>query len=160
MYSLTIFKPVSDYLTHRWSKNRLPHRKNFKPALFFSTGHYEYWINGSRYQLENGHYLFQVNYDNMNYNEIRINLCGTKEYLTNHNLHNEDGPAVILPNGTLEWWFHDVRHRNYELPAIEYPNGDCEYWRNGKRHRLDGPAVVIGNKQYWFHFGEFIKCTV
>ena len=27
-------------------------------------------------------------------------------YLKNYKLHRTDGPAVILPDGTKEWWIH------------------------------------------------------
>ena len=63
-------------------------------------------------------------------------------------------------NGTKEYycWYGKLSKENG--PAVVYANGDVEYWYFGYRHRIDGPAVIIGNKQYWFHFGEFIKCTV
>lgn len=42
-------------------------------------------------------------------------------------LHREDGPAVV------------------------YPSGSCEWYQNGLRHRVDGPAVVYPNSQkFWF----------
>ncbi|MEI8270109.1 MAG: hypothetical protein WCG45_01955 [bacterium] len=53
-------------------------------------------------------------------------------------------------------WELGVLHRFHD-PAIEYPNGDKEWWFNGKRHRPHGPAVIFGNKQYWFFHGEFVK---
>ena len=53
-----------------------------------------------------------------------------------------------------------ARHRDRDLPAIEYANGDKEWWFYGKRHRDNGPAVIIGDKQYWFKYGEFIKCIL
>ena len=67
-------------------------------------------------------------------------------------------PSVVWDNGTKEWWMKSFRHREDDLPAVLYSNGDVEYWRLGRRHRLDGPAVIIGDKQYFFKFGEFIKC--
>lgn len=83
-------------------------------------------------------------------------------------------PYLIHPNKTKEWhvkldkiipnrdgMFPFSRstklHRFLDSPAIEYPNGDKEYWRNGQRHRTHGPAVIYGNKKYWFEKGEFIK---
>ena len=62
---------------------------------------------------------------------------GTKEYYdTQNRLHKEDGPAVFYSNGDEEWW----------------------HW--GIRHRANGPAVIYGNKQYWFMNGRFKKCIV
>ncbi|RTK96153.1 MAG: hypothetical protein EKK64_04950 [Neisseriaceae bacterium] len=84
---------------------------------------------------------------------------GNKEYRNKAGLlHRDcDFPAVEYANGTKEWWKKGVRHRDYNMPAIRYFNGDCEFWVNGKRHREYGPAVVYGNKLYWFINGEFIK---
>jgi hypothetical protein len=73
-------------------------------------------------------------------------------------------PKIIYYNGTKEWAISSEKrnyfklHRDGDLPAVEYSNGDLEYWLYGKRHRLDGPAVIIGDKQYWFKDGEFVKC--
>ena len=71
-----------------------------------------------------------------------------------------DFPKIIWKNGAKEWRgsFLGVLHRFFE-PAVIYPNGDKEWWYNGMRHRVGGPAVIIGNKQYWFNRGEFIKET-
>jgi len=55
--------------------------------------------------------------------------------LYKNKLHNDNGPAVICKNGREEWYV------------------------NGKRHRIDGPAVIYGNKQYYFENGEFIRET-
>ena len=49
------------------------------------------------------------------------------------------GPAVLLADGTNEWWINGKLHRE-DGPAIEYPNGDKFWYKNGKRHREDGPA--------------------
>ena len=65
----------------------------------------------------------------------------------------------IRENGTREFYAFGVLNREDNLPAIEYSNGDKEWWIDGKRHRLDGPAVIYGNKQFWFEYGEFIKCS-
>lgn len=73
---------------------------------------------------------------------------------------NSIHPHLIFPNGTKTWsyWGSFERlHRTNDLPAIEYANGDKEWWKFGKRHRINGPAVIYGNKQYWFLQGEFIK---
>ena len=75
-------------------------------------------------------------------------------------------PQIIWNNGTKEWHkrisFCDCRPLNRldDSPAVEYSNGDKEWWVDGKRHRENGPAVIIGNKQYWFENGEFQKCII
>lgn len=61
--------------------------------------------------------------------------------LANGDLHREDGPAVVQPNGDREWYSHDKRHRE-DGPAIEYAQGTRAWYRHGKRHRIDGPALT------------------
>ncbi|MEI8270354.1 MAG: hypothetical protein WCG45_03210 [bacterium] len=103
---------------------------------------------------------------------------GEKQWCYNGQWHRDnDLPAVIMPygdvyfykhgfrynfveyeNGTKEYYnFRNFLHRENE-PAVVYSNGDEEWWFMGERHRINGPAVVIGNKRYWFHYGEFQKC--
>ena len=95
--------------------------------------------------------------------------------------HRINGPALIFSGLTdmcKDFWFENGQQyifqkngtrefidifgrlcRDDDLPAIEYINGDKEWWFLGVRHRLNSPAVIYGNKQYWFEYGEFIKCT-
>lgn len=44
--------------------------------------------------------------------------------------HREDGPAVILADGTEMWWQYDNLHRA-DGPAIMRPGGNMEWWYNG-----------------------------
>ena len=60
-------------------------------------------------------------------------------YDTHHQLHCEDGPAVIDPNdggfyrGNRQWWWHGKLHR-IDGPAIEHDDngGGNEYWILGR----------------------------
>ncbi len=81
-------------------------------------------------------------------------------------LHNDNGPAVIEPDGEQLWYQHGKLHRT-DGPAVirdadgerfmrwmDYdrdegwpnpeliPYGDKEWWVDGKLHREDGPAVI------------------
>ena len=101
---------------------------------------------------------------------------GTVEWRTAHGaLHREDGPAVMLPNGSKEWWVHGHKHRDdgpaitwadgtamrrqhdnlhrIDGPAYVHPDGTEAWWRNDKRHRTDGPAIVTskGALEWWEH---------
>jgi hypothetical protein len=126
--------------------NKKLHRK-LGPALITKTGS-ELWYE---YGLE---YRFSTTwFENFEFcNEI---------YRVNENKLIEesffDFPAISYNNGMKIWMFNGVPHRE-EQPAIIYPNGDEEWWFFNTRHRENGPAVTFGNKQYWFHFGKFIKC--
>ena len=77
-------------------------------------------------------------------------------------LHRRDGPAVVRPDGTREWWIdgewfktehHDKRGRFHreDGPALLYSDGYQAYYQHGQRHRTDGPAVVYpdGSGVWW-----------
>lgn len=73
-------------------------------------------------------------------------------------IHSEnDEPAIEYPNGTKEWYFYGQLHR-IKNPAVIHSNGDQEWWYMGLRHKADGPAVITKDREYWFEFGEFVKC--
>jgi len=52
--------------------------------------------------------------------------------------HRVNGPAIIYPDGTEEWWFNRNIHRD-NGPAIIWATYKAWY-KHGKLHRLDGPA--------------------
>ena len=55
---------------------------------------------------------------------------GSIYWHNNFNIHREDGPAIISPNGQEEWVINGKRHR-VDGPAILSP-GCNEWWINGK----------------------------
>jgi len=59
-------------------------------------------------------------------------ISGVKRWrLPNGRLHRKDGPAIIYPDGSEQWWL------------------------NGKNHREDGPAITDENgEERWFLRGE------
>ena len=73
-------------------------------------------------------------------------------YYKNNKYHREDGPAIILTDGTTEWYKNGELHR-IDGPAVEYPNGDKYWYINDEMHREDGPAVEYpnGHKEWHFH---------
>ena len=79
-------------------------------------------------------------------------------------LHNETGPAVVWPNGDMEWYIHGKRHRS-NGPALTMAVGHEEWYQNGKLHRVDGPAIVSGpfdNNTFhrrWFLYGKEYDCV-
>ena len=44
----------------------------------------------------------------------------------NGDLHSEDGPAKIYPDGEKRWYIYDKLHRE-DGPAVIYPDGE-QYW--------------------------------
>ena len=68
--------------------------------------------------------------------------------------HRLDGPAVVHPDGTQEWWVDSQRHRE-DGPAVTRPNGYQRWYRHGRLHRVDGPAVVYSNgSRRWYRDGS------
>ena len=69
-------------------------------------------------------------------------------------LHREDGPAVIWPDGTRHWYWHGKPHRG-DGPAKIRSDGKQEWYWHGERHRDDGPAEIWANgEQFWYQYGE------
>lgn len=77
-------------------------------------------------------------------------------------LHNKNGPAVVSPDGSEEWFLNGVRHRDGG-PAVKQWDGAKQgfvyrWYVNGKLHRIDGPAIVeeIGARcsKEWFENNE------
>lgn len=107
--------------------------------------------NGDRVWMMNNGKLHRLN------GPAVIKPDGTREWWVNGNLHREDGAAVIKPDGTKEWWVDGLPHRE-DGPAIESSNGLKEWFFEGKRHCLDGPAVEQhedGSVQWWINGQKF-----
>ncbi len=75
-------------------------------------------------------------------------------YNSRHQLDNPYGPAVIFPDGKVEYYIEDKLHNLYG-PAIVYANGNEEYYIDGELSRdpKEGPAVIKTNgyKAYYIH---------
>lgn len=68
-------------------------------------------------------------------------------YNKDRELHREDGPAAIYPDGKEEYHMDGRLHRE-DGPAVIWPDGKEEYYMNGQLHREDGPAIVYPGKYY------------
>jgi hypothetical protein len=139
------------------------HRRKDLPAVEFDDGHKEWCIDGMLHR--DGDFP-------------AVTSNGAMKWYKFGKCHREnDLPAHIISDGTQFWYKNGIEYtfskyengtkewrdnygilHNYHGPAIIYSNGDVEYWVRGKRHRINGPAVIIGKKQYFFEFGEFKKC--
>jgi len=77
------------------------------------------------------------------------------EIRNNHGqLHRDDGPAVIYPNGKQAWCRDGHYHRD-DGPAIIHPDGEQHWYRNGELHREDGPAVTYPDgRSFWYRNGK------
>ena len=71
---------------------------------------------------------------------IEVDEYGNRRYYNAAGqLHRTDGPAIIIPNGTVMWFLNGVRHRT-DGPAIVWPHGAKEWWLNG---------VVYTKREYY-----------
>ncbi len=77
---------------------------------------------------------------------------GTQDWYRHGKIHREDGPAVIRADGTRIWWQNGERHRD-NGPAVIRADGRQEWWQHHRRHKDDGPAVIAadGTQEWWQH---------
>ena len=68
-------------------------------------------------------------------------FAGRLRWYLNGQLHREDGPAVVNPDGHQAWYLYGFLHRN-DGPAVICPDGEQQWCLNGQPHREDGPACV------------------
>ena len=81
-----------------------------------------------------------------------------KSFLKNRKFHRIDGPAIINPDGSEEWFNEGVRHR-LDGPAfsLTMENGSLYliWYEKGVFHRKDGPAVIYPNgTEVWYKYGK------
>lgn len=79
---------------------------------------------------------------------------GTEYWYSGGNIHRSDGPAVIQKDGTRHWYQCNKLHR-LEGPAIECADGSRSWYRKGRLHRLEGPAKVLADgTEHWYIDGR------
>jgi hypothetical protein len=72
------------------------------------------------------------------------------EYFVDGLNHREDGPAVLMSDGSTQWRQFGLLHR-VGGPAQEWTDGGQTWAIDGKCHRLEGPAMInIHGDKYWF----------
>ena len=74
-----------------------------------------------------------------------------------HEIHRGyDLPAVILSDGSKEWYLHGSHHRNHDRPAIIYADGTKQWYQHNRTHRDQGlPAVIHADgKCEWWVYGQ------
>lgn len=87
--------------------------------------------------------MYQDSFGNMIY---RVNGLG----------HREDGPALILANGQVEYLRYGMRDRDpKDGPAIVYPNGKGDYWQQGYRLTEFCQRLLNGRYTRWIYFWLF-----
>ena len=75
-------------------------------------------------------------------------------YLVGRQQHRLGGPAIIGPNGTLEW-FKNGKHHRVGGPAVVLAGGGEQWYVDGEPHRADGPAFIWPDGELeWWEDGE------
>ena len=82
---------------------------------------------------------------------MTVSPDGTKRWVNEDGKRNrEDGPAVILSDGSEMWYKNGFTHRE-DGPAAIFTNGSKFWYRHGKLHREDGPAAIYSAElKEWF----------
>jgi len=88
---------------------------------------------------------------------------GIRRWFVDNELHREDGPAVVMDNGS-EFWFKDGKRHRIGGPAAIVPsgiNGDNEsgegWYLDGVSHRLDGPSTTYDDgSTLWCVYGQIV----
>jgi hypothetical protein len=98
-------------------------------------------FNGFRQQWENVKWIDGVTY----YRDTKT-----------HFLHSDNGPALVFPDGSNEWYLNGKRHR-IDGPAIKYADGSKSWYLNGRKHRTDGPAIewANGREEWWVNGSQY-----
>ena len=86
-------------------------------------------------------------------------LTGRIWYLNGKQHRDDDLPAVIWSDGSLEWYQYGRRHRDNDQPAFIHKDGRQEWYQYGLRHRDNNqPAYICEDgEQRWYRHGKFIK---
>lgn len=146
--------------TKFWLNHGKLHRLN-GPSVEGPNNYKEYHINGQRYENEYEFMLAvarlkliesfksQVNDQSLDFSNPQVVKSGIfTKYMVGNYLHRTDGPARVCDTYS-EWYYLNKRHRDGG-PAWYDNIGNFEYWNNGNCHRLDGPAVVHGDRKKWY----------
>lgn len=87
------------------------------------------------------------------YDDVSTNDAEGKIFYSRHGeLFRLDGPAVILPDGTCEWYEKPgLLHRGQDQPAVVASDGVREWRFDGVLHRDAGPAILLDDGAALFY---------
>lgn len=87
-------------------------------------------------------------YDDVSTNDAEGKIL----YSRRGELYRTDGPAVILPDGTCEWYERPgLLHRDGDQPAVVASDGVREWRVDGVLHRENGPAILLDDGAALFY---------
>ena len=116
--SITTEIETGNLISQAWYRYGVAHRGNNKPAEVYTDGDCRYYFNGEIHRTDGGPaYISNLGIKQWFINGIYTRLGGGATFVTgegtqywligtdiNNMLHNEHGPAVIHPDGTVEYW--------------------------------------------------------
>jgi len=76
---------------------------------------------------------------------------GTEEWYFEGRLHRTDGPAKIDSSGKLSWYTHGVLHRDEDLPAVIKPDGSKRWYLNGSCYSIEDGYRQDVTQRRWGH---------
>ena len=98
------------------------------PAVEWSEGRKEWYVNGKRHCLDGPAIEW---------------LDGSNLWYVNNKLHRLDGPAIIGADGSKRWYVNDKLHR-LDGPAIEYANGSKYWFVDDKEYSEEDFNAIFG----------------
>ena len=96
--------------------------------------------------------------NNLCKNTIFNAKTGNYYFDKNGKLNREnDLPAIVMTNGTKEWYKNGLRYRDNDLPAVEKADGTKKWYKNGKLHRDNGLHAVeyADGTKGWYENGKY-----
>ena len=108
------------------------------PAVIKEDGTGEYWLKGSHYKTKKKFKtaLKKLKKGKLGFTGVTFVETLGKRYWVDGELHREDGPAWIWPDGTFEWYKKGVLHNDFG-PAVIDIDGTFEYWVDGNEVSLE-----------------------
>lgn len=162
------------------NKERRYHR-NKGPSYITSSGQKNFWRNGNTHRLDGPAIFGEYRIYGRPYNKEDYEKClaiyndpkhatpskiledDTKVWLSSNKKHRIDGPAVVKPNGTLEYWIYDQsvsaeewkQVENGEIVIEQWDQNSVQFKKNGKNHRDNGPSWIKNDGALcWEKYGQ------
>lgn len=110
---------VDEEKTIRWHNDKEQLHRLDCPAVEWTNGHKEWWVNGMLHRLDGP----AVEY-----------AGGYKAWYVEGKLHRLDGPAIESADGLKEWWLEGKLMTEKEFNEYIKPKPTCE----GKVVEVDG----------------------
>jgi len=126
---------IDQYGDSRWfDTDGWRHRDGDLPAYIDSNGSQAWFQHGRAHRDDD--------------KPAYVGATGTKVWWHNNSQQRDgDKPAVIRGDGTQEWWQDSKKHRKTG-PAVIHPNGDIEFFLNGYEYTEEEWAEAVGMRRH------------